>query len=108
MLDEGDSAADRQSRILGLAIREFLIDHLAHESKYMLHKDYWEVSYIQLSEARLAGLFFAAMRVDTIHFEKTSFAGSAVFSGADIRGANFPYEVDFTGATFAVPSRRLH
>lgn len=83
-----------EARIIGRAIRNFMIDHLAFESPYSIHKSYWEVEGIDLSEVHFPDADFAAARVSTAHFAHAEFAGLTRFSSVSVRGA------DFVGARF--------
>lgn len=74
---------------LAEACQNLLIDHLAYNSAHAHHKTYWKVELLSLSGAFLDNGFFAAARVDTMHFRSAVFSNGADFDDAIIRGANF-------------------
>ena len=79
---------------LRLTAQTVLIDHLAYQSPFSYHLNFWDIKGHALSGARLDHFMFSAAKVDTVHFNSATFRGDASFTRVQIRGA------DFIGATF--------
>jgi hypothetical protein len=94
---------DTKDNVSGLAAQKVLIDHLAYQSPFAYHKNYWAISGLTLSGAVLNNFDFQAVKVDTVWFDSTVFRRQAFFAKVVFRGAGFPRATfegpaDFEGA----------
>ena len=95
---EPDDVAGSKVDHLRLAAQTVLIDHLAYQSPFSYHLNFWAIKGLALSGARLDHFMLGAAKVDTVHFSSARFRGDAFFARVQIRGA------DFVGATFEGPA----
>lgn len=100
-----DGAASTEEEHVREAVQASLVDHLAYESRFAIHKTHWGLLMIVLSGARLERGYFRSLRVDTAHFTDVTFCNTAEFDDSEILGANFSrvtYEGDasFDGVRF--------